>query len=77
LLGVRGVLEDIDARRDYWRETPSVVSKALEWVAGPGWREFFEDKGEPWDKYGNAEAFRQRHLMDGFTALASVLSRRR
>ena len=53
------------------------MTEALAWAAGTGWRDYFRDKGEPWDKYGTAEAFRQRHLMDGFTALAGVLNRRR
>jgi len=47
----------------------------LNWLAGEGWQEFFKDKGDPWDTYHTAEAFRQRHTMDGFRAMAAMLSR--
>lgn len=53
-----------------------MISSLLGWVAGDGWSQFFKDKGEPWDGYLTAEAYRQRHTTEGLKALATLLRRR-
>lgn len=49
----------------------------LAWVAGDGWGQFWERKGEPWSDFENAEAFRNRHLLGSMKALASITIKRR
>lgn len=54
-----------------------MITSVLSWAAGPGWGPLFRDKGEPFDAYRTAEAFRQRHLTATVGAMFKALARPR
>ena len=60
LYGIREFLADLDRNREYWRDGGGLVADVLDWMAGPGFHEFFSRFNF---QYGEAAEFKQRYLL--------------
>jgi hypothetical protein len=69
LYGIPQLLTDIDKGRDFWRDGGGLIATVLDWVAGPGFEQFFDSHDLP---YTSAQEFRQRHLIRGLRGMMQV-----
>lgn len=75
LYGLRCILADIDAGRNYWRDGDSVVTAGLDWITGEGWEAFFGRFEEM--EFNSAHEFRQRHQLMVLSGLSDLIAKRR
>ena len=67
LYGIRIFIEDIERRREFWRDGGGLVAAALDWLSTEGFAEFMIEADLD---YASAEEFRQRHITRLLKALA-------
>jgi len=68
LYGVRRILADIDAGRDFSDSGEHLVSAALNWVAGEGFQEFFYRHDPEW-RWESILEFRNRHIVKALKSI--------
>ena len=71
LYGVSKLLGDIEKGREFWRDSRGLIAEVLDWVSGPGFKEFFGRVNN--FIWKDAQEYRNRFLLQALRGKAPML----